>query len=256
MKYIKDIGEEVEVQFAINEILALNSAFAEVCYGLIKSDFESRIGISNLEAEILSEPIFETLEKMEEGSIECRVGDRRRKISKNLPFLSVNLPHTPPKRKECYLNIGQYQFVLLLFSLDTCKTFAGYQTLLINQNNQEQIIAKTSIQQVSLYDLPDLIAYFDEYIDLVKNNLNLDPYLWSLRSRYGHLIFTLQVLSGSIISKDEGFLELGFKFDTRDYSDEESKETYLDIQSAISLKDILIFTSSILDFLKELTSSK
>jgi hypothetical protein len=255
MKYIKDIGEEVEIQFTLNEVLALNSSFAEVCYGLIKSDFQSRIGVSILEAEILSEPIFQTLEKMKEGTIEYRVGDRQMKISKNLLFLSVNLPHTPPKTKECYLNIGQYQFVLLLSSLDTCKTFAGYQTLLIKQNNQEQVIAKTSIQQVSLYDLPRLIAYFDEYIDLVKNNLHLDPYLWSLRSRYRHLIFTLQVLSGSIISKDEGFLELDIKFDTRDYSDEESKEAYLDIQSAISFKDILIFTSSILEFLREVVSS-
>jgi len=65
MELIKQATKSADVRVSLNELLMLNSALNEVCYGLDNFEFETRMGVSQEEVAKLLQKIGSLIDDIE-----------------------------------------------------------------------------------------------------------------------------------------------------------------------------------------------
>lgn len=235
-----------QAEFTYKELLAFNNSLAEILYRIAFYDFENEIGCNIEKAKSLNKLILPLIREMTPNTIQVRIIRRTQKLFKTIKPYVVELPRFCQTRKECEFLIGDYRILFLLFSLKNSKTYSGIKIVVFNADDYNNILLKTIVQKIKISDLGDIISYFDEYIELAKNHTTVDDYtLLSINPNKAD-IFEIKVLSGSMISEQEGILEVGLKLNI---SDEKNINNYFDVQAPVSFDTIHEFTSAIKEYL-------
>lgn len=260
MKVIKIADAEAEIQFTYRELLGLNGALKEICYGISVPDLESKIGLKKEKILALFNFIrFDIINNMEEKSIEKLIFNRAIEIQKklNFKFSDIKIPRLSPQvRQECYFKIGSRVVIFLLFSLKHSKRFSGIQILEVDLSNPNKIIGKSSVQKIEIFDLLMLIAYFETYMNLIKSNNKLEEFILSIYNVDKQRIFDIRVLSVNITPENKEFLRIDFRLHSDIQEEKINLDNYLAIEALGSFEDIQNFTSSIRDFLTKLPEQR
>lgn len=245
-KLLQDNISEYQKEFTYEQLLALNSSLNEICYRIFSADFEKEIGHNIQSVKNLLKYTFPLTQKMIPDTIKVRIIRRTQKLFNFVKPYSIKLPRSSQIRKECTLIIGNYRILFLLFSLQNSKTFSGIKIVVFDLDDSEHILFKTIVQKIKIGVLGNIISYFDEYIDSIKNNTIFEEdTLFAINPNKAD-IFEIKVLSGSMISEQEGRLEIGLKLNI---SDEENINNYFDVQAPVSFDIIHEFTSAIKEYL-------
>lgn len=237
MQLIKTVGERVDVQFTIDELLTLNNSLNEVCNGINVIDFETKIGVDREQAKLL-------LNSVNKLGRELRPP---RYIKKNLQA-RVDQPNSSSItiKQKCVLETNGYQVTFFLRSLDYSKLAVGLGVMLtINPEFGGVTVRSTARFMIPI--LQTLVSYLKRHI----NNLKEEPYKTSDLLKYS--IFQIQALSGNVTSEDEGSFNLRFMVNTGDPKDRGNTSNYVSAEAVVTFANIRSFTASLQAALDELS---
>ena len=147
---------------------------------------------------------------MTPNTIQIRIIRRTQQLFEIIKPYAVELPRLYQTRKECEFLIGEYRILFLLFSLKNSKTYSGIKIVVFNMNNYDNILLKTIVQKIKISVLGDIISYFDEYINLAKNQSIFDEYVLTAVNPDKADIFKIQTLS-NLVNGGRQQLFLGIK---------------------------------------------
>jgi hypothetical protein len=243
-----------EVLVGIRSIL--NVLYHGACIKIEDCDFSRKIGFNRTDVLSLLDSIRkDVIDKMEENRLETLVFKRSREILENLKSNysrsntnGVNLQI----RNKCQFQLQSHQIIFLLSTQNkTNKIFNGIQ-ILINKNLTPAVFfAKSNAGLIRHNDLFRLIAYLELAIEPTTNKIDLEEYIFSLFYTSSPLL-DLQVISHSLESEGERNIKLRFRLYSPIQEDNIDNE-YLEIVDTFNAGNIYSFTSSVRDFLLELS---
>jgi hypothetical protein len=248
-------SENTEVEFTYREVLGLQGSLKEVYAGISMPNFIDLIGLDRDKALALLEfLLFEVINKMQEGTMSDLIEKRRKKIVTEFGLNSAQLqvPRSPRLRHEAYFPISSRLFIFLLFTQANIGTFSGIRIVEIISQENKRILAKSIWQKIQIHFLSEIVAYLEVCKDLVRSNEQIEEYVLSSYNYDHQNIFRIQVLSGTIVSENQGFLKLNFSWNAnQDKEYLESPDNYIEIEDLVSFEDIDKFTGAICQYLVE-----
>ncbi|HBL14579.1 MAG TPA: hypothetical protein DD379_24960 [Cyanobacteria bacterium UBA11162] len=249
-------SEKTEIQFTYREIWGLQGSLVEVYGGISMPNFVEKIGLERAKVLALLEFLrLEVLHKVEKETLSDLIWQKRKEIVTELGLNSANLkvPRTSAQViGEAYLSIDCRLFLFRLYSLKYTKSFSGIRIMEIVSLENQEVLAQSILQKIEVHFLSELVAYLEVGKDLVKNNEQIEEFVFS-RYNYDHKnIFHLQVLSGAITAENKGFLKLKFRLNANQDKEElVSPENYIEVEDLASFEDIDKFTGAICQYLVE-----
>lgn len=250
-KLLQSKRSKYHKEFTYEQLLALNSSLNEICYRVFSADFEKEIGHNMQNVQELLKCTSHLTQKMIPNTIQVRIIRRTQKLFKTIKPYAIELPRLCQTRKECEFLIGEYRILFLLFSLKNSKTYSGIKIVVFNINEYDNILLKTIVQKIKISALGDIISYFDEYIDLAKNNSSFDEYTLAPINPDKADIFKIQTLSKNMTSEQKGTLEIALKLNI---SNEEHINNSFNVQAPVCFDTIYKFTTAIKEYLVSTTN--
>ena len=193
--------------------------------------------------------------------IKLLIKDRKKNIINDMGLNLINFSPAnheevlalPPSQEECInfdLEQGPLKFFFISGVLNDnfrISLFASVASLV--QKSKKIKKTSTSLSIINLFDLIELIACLEVFIDLFKENITFKPYTFTINSIENYDIFQIQVLPESQTCKNPQTLTFNFRLNLKEYEDKENQ--YIELQEATNFDNIFSFTSSIRKFLRK-----
>lgn len=189
---------------------------------------------------------------MKEKDIQIKIQNRKEQIIQELKLFSIKLP-LPRAMTKCDidLKLERYRLLFYLISYRIDDTLSDVRIGIKGQHKSWSNYR----QKISLFDLVNLIAYLEEYVEIAQKKVSFETFIFSVYNAEKSHVFSLQSRPVKITQEKKGFLELHLKLkNVVDFSEEDlDREEDLDveIESPVSFENILNFTSSVREFLVE-----
>ncbi len=243
-----------EILVGIRSIL--NVLYYGACIKIEDSDFSQKIGFNRTDVFSLLDSIHKNvIEKMEENRLETLVFKKSREILKSLKSNHISSKINASDlqiRNKSQFQLQSHQIIFLLFTQNKTKQIFNGIQILINKNLTPTVVfAKSNVGLIEYNDLFRLIAYLELAIEPTTNKIDLEEYIFSLFYTSSPLL-DLQVISHSLESEGERNIKLRFRLYSPIQEDNIDNE-YLEIVDTFNAGNIYSFTSSVRDFLLELS---
>jgi len=192
--------------------------------------------------------------------IKLLIKDRKKNIINDMGLNLINFSPAnheeflalPPSQEECInldLEQGPLKFFFISGVLNNnfrISLFASVASLV--QKSKKIKKTSTSLSIINLFDLIELIACLEVFIDLFKENITFKPYTFTINSIENYDIFQIEILPERP-SKNRQTLTFNFRLSLKEYEDKENK--YIVLQKVTNFDNIFSFTSSIRKFLRK-----
>ena len=257
LKIIIDVRllEDNKIQFNYTELLVLQGAINEVCQSTYMQNLLGKIGITQKQLLPLVEFIDrEVISQMLGVTLLDLISNKREEIVQkiNLNSSQIKLSRTSqPIKKEGYLRVGSHLFLFVLSSMEDAKGWSNLQILEIDSQENKRVLAKSVLHKIEPWYLSQIIAYLEICKDLISQSTQPEIFILSPLSYKHHNVCRLQVVSGTLDSEERGFLQIRFSLNAQDQKDNFS--TYREAEGLSSFAELEDFTSSIYDFLVNLS---